>query len=61
MQMPTSTSGPTPRAMQVVRQLVGARVELGVGELLILEHHRHRFGRARDLLLEELVDAAILG
>ena len=44
---------------QVVRELVGARVELPVGELLVLEDHRDRVGRALDLLLEQLVDAPI--
>ena len=44
----------------MVRQLVGARVELAIGQLLVLEHHRHGIGGARGLLFEQLVDAAIL-
>ena len=36
---PTRTSGPTPSARQVVRQPVGARVQLRVGERLALEDH----------------------
>ena len=60
--MPTSTSGPTPSRLQVVRQLVGARVQLAVGQLL---RPRTRTatasGRARRLRLEQLVEAASLG
>ena len=47
----------TPPA-QVVRQLVGARVQLAVGQRLASRDDRHRLRRARRLRLEELVDAA---
>ena len=39
---------------QMMRQLVGARIELGVAEALLLEHHRDRVGRARGLRGEQL-------
>ena len=38
----------------MVRQLAGARVELGVAQSLLAEHHRHRTGRARGLGREQL-------
>ena len=53
--------GPDAEGAQVMGQLVGAGVELGVGELLILEDHGHGVGRACGLLLEELVDARSRG
>ena len=37
-----------------MRQLVGARVELAIGQALVLEHHRDGVGAAADLRLEQL-------
>ena len=48
------------KRVEVVRQLVGAGVELGIGQLLILEDNRYGVGRARYLFLEEFVNAFVL-
>ena len=53
--------GPYAQRDQVVGQLIGARVEFGVGELLVLEHQRHRIWAAPDLLLKQLVNALVPG
>jgi len=37
-----------------MRELVGAGVELGVSEAVLLEHHRDGIGGSRDLGLEQL-------
>ena len=39
---------------QVMRQLVGARIELTIAEALVLEHHRDGVGALVDLGLEQL-------
>ncbi len=46
---------------ELVRELVGAGVELGIAEGLLLEHEGDGVGRALDLLLELLVKADVLG
>ena len=46
--------GADARAPQVMRQLVGARIELAIGEALVLEHHRDGIGGLVDLGLEQL-------
>ncbi len=46
---------------ELVRELVGAGVELGIAEGLLLEHEGDGVGRALDLLLERLVNAMLLG
>src|SRR5579859_4263023 len=51
---------PHAEALQVVGQLVGASVELGVGQLLVFEDDGNCLRRAFYLLLEELVDAPLL-
>ena len=43
----------------MVRELVGAGVELGIAQLLVAEDQGHGFRRARRLVLEELVDASL--
>ena len=42
-----------------MRQLIGARIELGVGEMLLLEHQRRGLRRAPHLCLEQLVNALV--
>ena len=37
-----------------MRELVGAGIELGISEALLLEHHRDGIGGSRDLGLEQL-------
>ena len=44
----------------MVRQLIGAGVELGIGQLLILKDHGHGVGRARYLFFKEFVNAFVL-
>ena len=61
MQMPTSTSGPTPRFLQVVCQLIGSTVQLPISELLILKDHCNGVGRPFYLGLKELMEALLLG
>ena len=39
---------------QMMRQLVGARIELAIGEALVLEHHRGRIRGLRHLRREQL-------
>ena len=45
---------PHPEAAQVMRQLVGARIELRIGQVLIRQHNRDRLGRPRRLRREQL-------
>src|SRR3954453_13156934 len=60
MHSPTTTSGPTPhlgappQRAQVMRQPARARIELAVAQPLVLEHHRVRFRRTRNLRREQL-------
>ena len=54
MHSPTTTSGPTTEPAQVMRQPARARIELAVAQPLVLEHHRVRLGRARNLRREQL-------
>ena len=51
---------PDPAFPQVVRQLVGARVQLTVGQPLIRVYHRHGVGRPRDLSFKQGMDRCIL-
>ena len=60
-QIPTSTSGPTPKLLQVVGQLIGLGVQFPVGQLSVPKHDRHPVGRALGLLLEQLMHAAVAG
>ena len=55
---PTTVSGPTPSAAQVMRQPVGVRVQRRVAQLAVLEHHRNRIRRARRLRRKQLRQAA---
>jgi hypothetical protein len=52
---PTSTSGLTPKSLQMMRQLIAPPVQLTVAELLLFEDHRYGIGRALHLLLKQLV------
>ena len=58
---PTRASGPTPRADEVVRDAVRARVQLPVRQAIVPVHQGHGVRGARGLFLEELVDAAAGG
>ena len=51
--------GPDAEPAQVVRELVGARIQLAVGQRLALEHHRDRIRVAVGLGLEQLVQALV--
>ena len=51
---PTTVSGPTPERAQMMRQLVGVRVELGVAQRALLEHQRQRVRRAGGLRGKQL-------
>ena len=44
---------------QLVGQLVGAAIELGIGQLPVPQHDRHRVRASRGLRLEQLRDAAV--
>ena len=46
--------GPDPEPAQVMRQPARARIELAVAQPLVLEHHRVRLRRARNLRREQL-------
>src|SRR3954467_11196322 len=46
--------GPDPEPAQMMRQLARARIELAVAQPLVLEHHRVRLRRARNLRREQL-------
>src|SRR3954452_25382883 len=46
--------GPDPERAQVMRQPARARIELAVAQPLVLEHHRVRFRRTRNLRREQL-------
>src|SRR5438874_1730064 len=46
--------------LQMMRQLIGASVELSIGQLLIVEHDGNVVRRALDLLSEQLVDELVL-
>ena len=49
--------GADPEPAQMMRQLVGARIELRIGEAVLREHHRDRVGGAGDLGGEQLRQA----
>ena len=51
--------GANPQSDEAVSKVVGPRVQLGVCELAVFVHHRHRIGRAGHLILEQLVSAAV--
>ena len=42
-----------------MRELIGAVVELPVGQSLVLEHHRDLLGGSVDLCFDQLVQAGI--
>ena len=46
--------GTDPERAQMMRQLARARIELAIGEALVLEHHRGRIGGLRHLRREQL-------
>ena len=52
---------PDAQGLQVMGQLIGAGVELSVGQLLSLKHDGHVVRRALDLFLEQLMEALVLG
>ena len=47
--------------LQMAGQLVGALIELAIRQLPVFEHHRRGVRRPVDLLLKELMQAAVLG
>ena len=59
MQIADEHAGPDSQTAQIVRQPVGPRVQLAVGQLLILKDHRHGFRRPPHLRLEQLVNATV--
>ncbi|MNO80035.1 hypothetical protein D3C76_712270 [compost metagenome] len=56
---PHRQANPLPRrhtlGAQAMGELVGLRIELGVGQALVTDHHRQRIGGAGRLLLEALM------
>ena len=46
--------GTDPKSAQMMRQPARARIELAVAQPLVLEHHRVRLGRARNLRRKQL-------
>ena len=52
---------PRPEPAQAMRELVGPCIELPIAELASLELHCDRVGSPLDLLLEQLVNAAVFG
>ncbi len=44
----------------MTRELIGARIQLAISQLLILEGDSHGVGRRRRLVLDELMQKAIL-
>ena len=60
MQIATGTSALTPRRSQAMRDLIGARVELGVSEMVAFEDEGDAIRRACDLFLEQLVNAFVV-
>ena len=52
---------PHAQRLQVMSQLIGASVELSVGQLLSLKHDGHAVRRPLDLFLKQLVEALVFG
>ncbi len=48
-----------PQRPQVMGQLIGPLVQFAIAQLLVTTHYSHRIGGACDLLLEQLVHAAV--
>ena len=57
--MPTTISRSHAEPLQVVRQLVRARVQLPVGQLFLSERHRDSVGGPLDLILEKVVNRTV--
>ena len=60
MQIATGTSAPYPQRSQAMRDLIGARVELGVCEMLAFEDEGDAIRRALDLFLKQPVNALVV-
>ena len=58
-QMPTNVSGSHPQPLQMPGQLIGAFIELAIGQLFVFKDDGRRFRRALDLLLEQFMNAFV--